>query len=92
MHSPLTGQVVIVLKLPLSVSLRSGEACYLVLSKSLNGLRDASLCWLNLLSETVESVGLYSDSLEPCVYGGEVVKDSKWLGNVMAIVTLMIFW
>ena len=86
MHSPLTGQVVIVLKLPLSVSLRSGEACYLVLSKSLNGLRDASLCWLNLLSETMESVGLYSDSLEPCVYGGEVVKDSKWLGNVMAIV------
>jgi len=38
----------------------------------LNGLRDASLAWLQLLTFTVEHVGLWSDSLDPCVYGGQI--------------------
>ena len=40
--------------------------------KALNGLRDASLAWLQLLTFTVEHAGLWSDSLDPCVYGGQI--------------------
>ena len=47
------------------------------------GLRDASLAWLQLLTFTVEHVGLWSDSLEPCVYGGQIVKDGHELGFCM---------
>ena len=60
MHSPIRGGTKIVLKLPLSVSLISGEPGFMILDKALNGLRDASLCWLELLSDTVESVGLWN--------------------------------
>ena len=47
MHSPLNSKVII--KLPPSVS---GEPLYLMLDKALNGLREGSLCWLQLLSAT----------------------------------------
>ena len=72
MYSPLGIGVHVVLKLPLSISFPSGKATYYLLEKALNGLRsrDASLAWLQLLTLTVEHVGLWSDSLEPCVYGG----------------------
>ena len=46
MHSPLGTGVHVVLKMPLSISLPSGEATYYLLEKALNGLRDASLAWL----------------------------------------------
>ena len=52
MHSPLPHGLVIVLKLPLSVSMMDGSPAYLLLYKALNGLRDASLHWLNLRSVT----------------------------------------
>ncbi|CAK9021256.1 Copia protein (Gag-int-pol protein) [Cleaved into: Copia VLP protein [Durusdinium trenchii] len=68
MHSPLGKDMHVVLKLPLSVSLDDGQPAFLVLDKALNGLRDASLCWLQLLSETVKTIGLWTDSIEPCVY------------------------
>ena len=74
MHSPLGTGVHVVLKMPLSISFPSGEATYYLLEKALNGLRDASLAWLQLLTFTVEHVGLWSDSLEPCVYRGQMVK------------------
>ena len=32
----------------------------------------ASHCWLQLLSETVKTIGLWTDSIEPCVYSGAV--------------------
>ena len=87
MHSPIRGGTKIVLKLPLSVSLVSGEPGFMILDKALNGLRDASLCWLELLSDTVESVGLWNDSLEPCVYGGAIHdEDGVFLGHTLAIV------
>ena len=38
--------------------------------KALNGLRDASLHWLNLLSDSIRGVGLVSDEVEPCIYQG----------------------
>ena len=42
--------------MPLSISFPSGEATYYLLEKALNGLRDASLAWLQLLTFTVEHV------------------------------------
>ena len=85
MHSPLGTGVHVVLKMPLSISFPSGEATYL-LEKALNGLRDASLAWLQLLTFTVEHVGLWSDSLEPCVYGGQIVKDGHEIGFCLCVV------
>ena len=87
MHSPIRSGTKIVLRLPLSVSLTNGEASFMILDKALNGLRDASLCWLELLSNTVESVGLWNDSLEPCVYGGAIHDENgAFLGHTLAIV------
>jgi len=58
----------------------------MILDKALNGLRDASLCWLELRSDTVESVGLWNDSLEPCVYGGAIHDENGvFLGHTLAI-------
>ena len=86
MHSPLGKHMRVILKLPLSVSLDDGQPAFLVLDKALNGLRDASLCWLQLLSETVKTVGLWTDSVEPCVYSGAVYDKETYLGHVLAIV------
>ena len=47
MHSPLGQDVHVVLKMPLPISFPSGEATYYVLEEALNGLRDASLAWLD---------------------------------------------
>ena len=81
MRSPLPSSETILLRLPLSVSLVDGSVAYLHLDRALNGLRDASLRWLNLLSETVKSQGLWSDELEPCIYQGEIFgEDSQVLG------------
>ena len=37
-------------------------------------------------TDTVEQVGLWSDSLEPCVYGGPIVRDGYELGFCLCIV------
>ena len=76
MHSPLPPQDVVVLKLPLSVSLPSGAPAYLRLSRALNGLRDASLHWINLLSASIREINMWSDEIEPCCYQG-VIRDQK---------------
>ena len=76
MHSPLPEGSMIVLKLPQSVSLESGEPAFLILERSLNGLRDASLHWLLLLSSTIKVLGMTSDETEPCLYQG-VIRDKK---------------
>ena len=49
-----------------------GSQAYLLLYKALNGLRDAALHWLNLLSDSIRGVGLTSDEVEPCIYQGVV--------------------
>lgn len=63
MHSPIPPKECIVLQLPQSVSLEDGSLAYLVLYRALNGLRDASLAWLNLLSASIKSVGLLTDDI-----------------------------
>ena len=87
MHSPLPPGEWVVLRLPLSISFSNGEAVYLLLFRSLNGLRNASAHWISLLSNTIKSIGLWSDQVEPCIFGGFVVdpKTKKNAGSAMLI-------
>ena len=87
MHSPLPKEESIVLKLPQSVSMLDGTQAFLHLRKALNGLRDASLHWLNLLATTIRRTGLWSDATEPCVYQGSVTKR----GTVVGIIGLVVY-
>ena len=87
MHSVLPKSECIILKLPQSISLKDGSIGFLKLSRALNGLRDASLHWLNLLSRTIRTVGVWNDSVEPCIYQGSVSKD----GNVVGVVSVCVY-
>ena len=64
----------VILRLPLSVSFENGDPVYLYLFQSLNGLRNASVHWLTLLSKTIQQIGLWSDEVELCIYG-------RWTGE-----------
>ena len=86
MHSPLPKGVRIVLKLPQSISDLHGNACFLLLKKALNGLRDASMHWLNLLGDTIQKIGIFNDELEPCIHQGAVYQKGKLLGKVVMVV------
>ena len=48
------------------------EPLYLHLSKALNGLRSASQEWVHYLSSIVGELQLKTDSLEPCLFAGEL--------------------
>ena len=61
------------------MSLHDGSPAFLLLYKALNGLRDASLHWLNLLSDSIRKIGLTSDEIEPCIYQGVVHGESALL-------------
>ena len=87
MHSVLPRSECIILKLPQSISLRDGSVGFLKLSRALNGLRDASLHWLNLLSRTIRTVGVWNDSVEPCIYQGSVSKN----GSVVGVVSVCVY-
>ena len=73
--------------MPLSVSFESGEPVHMLLHRSLNGLRNASAHWMLLLSRTIQSVGLWSDSIEPCIYGGFIrdPKSNEVVGSAMLV-------
>ena len=88
MHSPMPEGECVVLRLPLSVSLDSGLPAYLHADKALNGLRDASLRWLTLLTSTLNTTGVWTCELEPCLYTGIVVDpvSGKPLGRCMLLV------
>ena len=83
MHSPIPKSECIVLQMPQSVSLEDGSLAYLVRYRALNGLRDASLAWLNLLSESIKAVGLVTDDMEPCIYQGCIRRKGRqvWIGH-----------
>ena len=81
MHSPMPRKEHVVLRLPLSVSFENGDPVFMYLFRSLNGLRNASMHWLSLLSKTIEKLGLWSDETEPCIYGGCV----KGLGHALLV-------
>ena len=79
MHFPLPYGLVIVLKLPLSIFMMDGSPAYLLFYKALNGLRDTSLHWLNLFSDSIRGIGLISDEVEPCIYQGIVNEETALL-------------
>ena len=85
MHSPIPKSECIVLQMPQSVSLVDGSLAYLVLYRALNGLRDASLAWLNLLSESIKAVGLVTDDMEPCIYQGCIRRKGRSIGSAVLI-------
>ena len=85
MHSPIPKSECIVLQMPQSVSLVDGSLAYLVLYRALNGLRDASLAWLNLLSESIKAVGLVTDDMEPCIYQGCIRRRGRSIGSAVLI-------
>ena len=58
---------------------------YLVLYRALNGLRDASLAWLNLLSESIKAVGLFTDDMEPCIYQGCIRRKGRQVGSAILV-------
>ena len=62
-----------------------GSMVFLYLHRSLNGLRNASLHWLQLLAETIRSIGLWADEIGPCIHGGCVQVDGKSLGLALLI-------
>lgn len=70
MHSPLPPGCWIAFRLPLSISLTNGEVAFLLLDKALNGLRDASMHWLQVLTNAIKKIGLRSDENEPCIFQG----------------------
>ena len=86
MHSPLPSSETIILKMPMTIALSDGSPCHLLLKRALNGLRDASLHWLNLLARTIRATGVWSDSLEPCVYQGSISKKGSMVGMVALVV------
>ena len=86
MHSPLPEKTRVVLRMPKSISSLSGEVIFLDLWKSLNGLRDASMHWLSLLTSTITKLGLWNDEYEPCCFQGQVVNGREVLGSVVMIV------
>ena len=73
MHSPLAKGQRVILKLPSSLTTQHGEAVWLDLIRALNGLRDASLAWLLLLTEAIKPLGMNADSREPCLFSGFVL-------------------
>ena len=85
MHSPIPRGENICLRMPMSISYDDGSMVYLYLHRSLNGLRNASLHWLQLLAETIRSIGLWADEIEPCVHGGCVKIGGKALGYALLI-------
>ena len=85
MHSPMPRDEHVILRLPLSVSFENGDPVFLYLFRSLNGLRNASMHWLSLLSKTIQQIGLWSDEVEPCIYGGQVRVKNKDLGCAMLV-------
>ena len=72
MHTPLDeSKRKIIVKLPLSVSWGddSGSPVYLLLKKSLNGIRSASLDWLQFAQSIVKGpMNLVSSPTDPCVF------------------------
>ena len=84
MHSPLEAKTPVILKLPLSVSLLNGLPAYFYLYCALNGLREASLAWLRLLTSLIKPLGLYCDDREPCLFTG-IVKTKARTGRALVV-------
>ena len=79
MHSPLPKGHKAVVRMPGDVSWKSTihEPVYAILNNSLNGLRVASLAWLELARRTLRTVGLRSSPTETTIFSGQVEVEGK---------------
>ena len=78
MNSPLGARDPVVLRMPMSISAQDGLPVYYFLHCALNGLRDASLAWLHLLSSLLKPLALESDAREPCLFSGALWCQGRW--------------
>ena len=62
----------------MSISTKEGLPVFYFLYCALNGLRDASLAWLHLLSSLIKPLGLLSDAREPCLFSGAMWTEERW--------------
>ena len=68
MHTPLGKERKVIVRFPASLSWPDGSPLFMELGKSLNGLRSASLDWLEYVQGIVKPLGLTCDVTSPCVF------------------------
>ena len=82
MHTPLNPSRKVIVKLPVSVTWPDGSPVYLEASKSLNGLRSASLDWLEFVKRIVKPLNLKA-TVDPCVFTGPGVVMVIYVDDVL---------
>ena len=91
MHTPLDeSKRKIIVKLPLSVSWGddSGSPVYLLLKKSLNGIRSASLDWLQFAQSIVKGpMNLVSSPTDPCVFTAPGIIMVIYVDDIIIIIS-----
>ena len=68
MHTPLRKERKVIVRFPASMSWPDNSPLFMDLSKSLNGIRSASLDWLEYVQGIVKPLGLTCDVTSPCVF------------------------
>ena len=68
MHTPLGKERKVIVRFPASMSWPDNSPLFMDLSKSLNGIRSASLDWLEYVQGIVKPLGLTCDVTSPCVF------------------------
>ena len=68
MHTLLGKERKVIVRFPASLSWPDGSPLFMELGKSLNGLRSASLDWLEYVQGIVKPLGLTCDVTSPCVF------------------------
>ena len=85
MHTPLSSDRTILVKMPLSMSWEDGSPLYLRLQKSLNGIRSASLDWLQFAQSLVKPLNLVSSPMNPCVFTGEGILMVIYVDDILVV-------
>ena len=86
MHTPLNNSRKIIVKLPVSISWEDNSAVYVDLVKSLNGIRSASLDWLEFAQSIVgEPMKVKASAADPCVFSGEGLLMIIYVDDILVI-------
>ena len=86
MHTPLNNPRKIIVKLSISISWEDNSAVYVDLVKSLNGIRSASLDWLEFAQSIVgEPMKVKASAADPCVFSGEGLLMIIYVDDILVI-------
>ena len=86
MHTPLNNSRKIIVKLPVSISWEDNSAVYVDLVKSLNGIRSASLDWLEFAQSIVgEPMKVKASAADPCVFSGDGLLMIIYVDDILVI-------